>query len=210
MGFLARFISNRRLNAGLSLLKGGRADEAATRFERALAADPGNVHARLHLARAHADAGRPDAARDCAEAAVSDAPDEPAVLILAGEVRFDAGDEHEARQLFLRALKRNPQNRLARAYALLTRWRLTGDDAWARKLLERGLPDSSGFVGRALMCVEERFRTVPRAVNEVQGAPGPSPLLPFLSTGHSTPKRVHAWHPSSDALLRRSRSEGRS
>ena len=180
MSALRRFLSNRHLTAGLARLSRGRHDEAVERLERALAADAANLHAGLHLAQAHAAAGRFAEALDLARSSAEAAPEAPAVLILAGEVCFDAGEEEEARGLFLRALKANPWNRLARAYATLTRWRLTGDDAWARKLLERGVPDSSGFIARMLLCAEQRFRTVPTPTHSRADGAGDSPLLPFL------------------------------
>ena len=158
MSVFARIMAARHLRAGLRMAAAGRLHRAVERLENAVRLDPVNAHTQLHLATALASLERYDAATRAADRALRMCPREPAFLILAGEVFLDADLPEQARRLFVRALRMNPANRLARAYAILARWRATGDISCAERLEHRGAPDSTAFLSRLLMTVEERIR----------------------------------------------------
>jgi len=181
-----RLAARRDLRAGLRLLAGDRPAEAADRLRRAETHDPGNPLAPLHLARALARLDRADEARAACERALARRPDAPAFLILAGEVLLDAGRPAEAREHFLRALRRSPRNRLARAYAALAAWRATGRRDRLEALARRGLVDSDEFLARLLLALEWDLRRdlFPPAAPARIGAPRRrSPLRRYLSVG---------------------------
>ena len=183
--------ARRHLRAGLRMLDRDRPDRAVERLRRAAERDPENGLALLHLARALVRLGDPEGARAAAERTLDLRPDEPAFLILAGEVILDTGRLRDARRLFLRALQLSPRNRLARDYATFTRWLVSGEQRWAERLCERGLPDSVEFLGRLLMAVEERLRpesAQPEADLSATGVYGTSPVGRLLG---GAPPAVH-------------------
>ena len=101
--------------AGTALFQAGRNEEAAARFEEALALDPGADQIRRNLAVALASvaqeelqAGRIDSARERLERAAGLAPGEAHVQLLLAVVFFRRGDLYESRQRVERALELAP------------------------------------------------------------------------------------------------------
>jgi tetratricopeptide (TPR) repeat protein len=113
------------------------------------------------MARALVALDKPEDAVAAASHAIELKPRDPSFLILAGEVQLDAGRADAASDLFDRALKISPQNDLARAYLRLANWRQTGDLQWAEQLRTESLPDSTAFMVRLVMTVEEKLRPAP-------------------------------------------------
>ncbi len=158
MGFWTDMRAAHGLRTGQRLARKGRFTQAVEKYRKVLAPQPRNARALLHMARALVAMGDREAAVEAARRALELKPDDPAFLILAGEVQLDAGNPAAAAGLFDRALKINPRNELARAYAHLAHWRKTGDRLWAEQLRDIGLPDSNAFLVRLLMTVEENLR----------------------------------------------------
>ena len=158
MALLTEMRAAHNLRAGQHLARKGRFVQAVQRFRNVLALQPRNARALLHMARALVATGDREEAVQAALRALELKPRDAAFLILAGEVRLDAGCPEAATELFERALERSPQNDLARAYLRLAHWRSTGDILWAEQLRAAALPDSTAFLVRLLMTVEENLR----------------------------------------------------
>lgn len=140
-----------RHTAGLALLLTGRAGEAETMLEGAVAADPGSWRAWSALGRAR------DGRRAWSDAAVAytraldQAPGEAAVLNNYGLSRLSAGELDEAARLFVRALEASPdlaaaETNLRLALALQGRY----DDALAGVGSE-AMPDALNNAGYAAL-----------------------------------------------------------
>lgn len=155
MRLLNNFRAAHKMRVGIAAARKQRLDKAADCLQKAVELAPEKPLPRLHLARALAAGGNWEEAFPALNKALEFAGDSPAVIILAGVVRFDAGDFLSAKQLFDRALKMNPRNDLAKAYRTLTQWRLTGDHDYAAQLRRQGVPDSPDFACRLILTIEE-------------------------------------------------------
>ena len=178
LALLTEMRAAHHLRAGQQLAREGRFVQAVERYRNVLGLQPRNARALLHMARALVAMGDREGAVQAALQALELKPRDAAFLILAGEVQLDAGHPNAATELFERALERSRQNDLARAYLRLANWRSRGDILWAEELREAGLPDSTAFLVRLLMTVEEHLRPAK--------PPAPAPVtvpsaLPFCA-----------------------------
>lgn len=107
--------------------------EATAWFERAVALAPGNVRARLGLARILERRGNLAAAREVLDAAIRHAPEEPDVILGFADALASAGRFDEAERQLVRLLERRPHD-VAALSRLPQLRRMTSADA---PLLER-------------------------------------------------------------------------
>jgi predicted O-linked N-acetylglucosamine transferase (SPINDLY family) len=92
------------MRLGIALIELGRAGEALAPLERAVAAVPDDVDARINLGRAQASIGQPDRARASFEAALRSAPQRPEPLHNLGVLAMQANDLEDAERRFRQAL----------------------------------------------------------------------------------------------------------
>ncbi len=95
---------------GASLLALGRAEEAAARFQDAVAMAPESAEARLDLATALEEADRPDEAAEGYEAAARLAPTDPGPLVGLARVRVAQGREADAIAALRRVVSLDPND----------------------------------------------------------------------------------------------------
>ncbi len=116
-----------RLRLSMIAARRGRAAEAVTLAELALASDPDRPEIHSHLARCQLLAGSPTLARQSAEHALAHSDLDPVVLDSLGIVLSQIGDTTRAISLFDRAITKQPQQASLyynRALALRTCQRL--------------------------------------------------------------------------------------
>jgi putative PEP-CTERM system TPR-repeat lipoprotein len=93
---------------GMSLVRGGRNQDATQELEAAFAKDPKQVQAGVALVGLYLSEKKTKKAVDTAEALAKRLPSQPGVLNLLGTARAQAGDASKARAAFEQALKLDP------------------------------------------------------------------------------------------------------
>ena len=93
---------------GMSLIRGGRTQDATTELESAFAKDPNQVQAGAALVGLYLGDKKTKKAVDIAEALVKRLPTQPGAHNLLGTARAQAGDGAKARAAFEQALKLDP------------------------------------------------------------------------------------------------------
>ncbi|MEN8184554.1 MAG: tetratricopeptide repeat protein, partial [Myxococcota bacterium] len=105
------------LELGDQALARGELENAAKRYQRALATQPGAVRPRVGLAWVAVQRGQWEAARQRAEEALALEPDNADALVVLAQVERLDGHEDPARELLWRALRIDPRD--PRAHTLL-------------------------------------------------------------------------------------------
>ena len=159
---------------GRCLMRTGRHDEAARRFERA--ADAGAAGLGLDLVEARYHAGDLPGARRALETAEANDPDRGRLQLYKGLLLLDAGRASEGATALERArvLDRSAVEPVASLQAG-NAWRAAGDRARARAALERVVREWPGTDWAA---------AAERALRELDEEPEPSPWFASLELGY--------------------------
>jgi tetratricopeptide (TPR) repeat protein len=153
--------------------------EAVAEFRQALAIEPGLVAARVALARIYLDIGRPERAREEAQAALKAMPGRAEFLGLLGEAERQLGRPAQAVEIHRRALALEPAFDQARYYLSLALLDLK-QSAPAMAELERlvqsgaGLPGVYFTLGSAYLDadrVDDALRTLDQGIRLGQARP---------------------------------------
>jgi len=130
---------------GLIKLWLGEPEEAGARFVRAMRLGPLNPYlwiSQAGAASAHFQAGRYDEASACAETALQNAPDHPAVLRIHAASNAFGGRLEQARKSIMRLLQRNPTLRVSNLKDVMGPYRRAEDVAkYIEGLRKAGLPE---------------------------------------------------------------------
>jgi tetratricopeptide (TPR) repeat protein len=154
-------------------------DEAAAELRQAIAIEPDLVPARIALARIYLDVGRPERAREEAQAALEVMPARAQFLSLLGEAERQLGSPSRAVEIHRRALALEPAFAQARYYlslALLDLKQRTEAVAELERLIEAGanLPGLHLTLGSAYLGagrVDAALRTLEQGVRLGQPKP---------------------------------------
>jgi len=151
--------ARRLMRAGHRAAAHGDLEEAAALFARAVEACPALPQSYVHLARTRFLLGDRDGAIATARDGMRRGADLPAAQLLGAVTLYDAREFGEADAAFARVLELDPGNDLARGYRALLRWRQGKGMNDVARLAREGLPESSSFLARLLILVEEEFRS---------------------------------------------------
>ncbi|HXI04560.1 MAG TPA: tetratricopeptide repeat protein, partial [Candidatus Saccharimonadales bacterium] len=110
LGYLGQTTPNASNNAGITLLRQGRNQEAERAFREAWEKDPGFLPARVNMARAKMADGRMDDALTDLEAVRRADPNLPDVENLIGNVMMEKNELQKAESVFEGALKKSPRD----------------------------------------------------------------------------------------------------
>ena len=108
--------------------------EAVAEFRQALAIDPNQPPARLYLAYCYRDLGRLDRAKEELQTALAQAPGNPQLLALLGDIERQLRNPSRALELERQALAADPALLQARYYAALALLELDHRDEGTREL----------------------------------------------------------------------------
>jgi tetratricopeptide (TPR) repeat protein len=125
---------------GVALFRSGELEAAAARFESRIARDPGDVTARLYLARIHRRQGRHDAALEQLREAARRAPEDAAVHRELGLLFLDAGQPDAAVRRFREAVRLDGDSE-AGWIGLVRALRAAGDHAAAEQAIRDAPPE---------------------------------------------------------------------
>lgn len=149
---------------GIRQAAGGHASEAIETISKALSEFPKHPLGQLHLASALTAEGRYQEAHAAIKEALDLRPNDPAFHLFAGKGYFDAGDYSRALTEFRRVLELNPDNLLAKGYESLAEWANGHADI---SFDPDNLPDSTPFLARLLMLVEQEMRGRAQDITEM-------------------------------------------
>ena len=151
--------ARRLMRAGHHAATHGDLEEAGALFARAVEACPPLPQPHVHHAHTRFLLGDRDGAVAAARDGMRRGPDLAAAQLLGAVTLYDARELEEADAAFARVLELDPGNDLARSYRALLRWRQGKGMNDVARLAREGLPESSSFLARLLILVEEEFRS---------------------------------------------------
>ena len=168
-----RYETDGLVRKGIRQAAAGQNSAAIETLSRAVTEVPDHAFGQLHLAMALTAEGRLDEAKAALDEALNLRPNEPAFRLFAGKVHFDAEKYRDAANEFRRALELNPDNVLAKGYVALAEW-ANGRDALDVALDPDNLADSTPFLARVLMLIEQEMKGCAQDITEM---PRPVRLL---------------------------------
>lgn len=151
---------------GIRQVAGGHSSEAIETISSALSEFPKHPLGQLHLASALTAEGRYQEAEAAIREALDLRPNDPAFHLFAGKGYFDAGNYSQALKEFRRVLELNPDNLLARGYESLAEW-ANGRASTDVSLDPDNLPDSTPFLARLLMLIEQEMKGRAQDITEM-------------------------------------------
>ncbi len=110
LGYVSQEGMNALNNTGLTLMERGRFGEAVEVFRRVLEKEPGFLHCRINLGRAHMLMGEEDEAVEIFEAVLREDPSRVEVNNLLGNIHMNQGRTDQAESHFKRSLAVQPND----------------------------------------------------------------------------------------------------
>jgi len=131
---------------------------AQSHLGKALARVPGNLHVRKLLISSFAAGGQLQRAIETLQPALRQAPEDPAVLMIAGGVYMRAGEYARAKQYFEQAARLDPKHAGARTGLGLSRIAAGEKDRGYGDLAAAGELDTSGYRADMLLVISQLQR----------------------------------------------------